>query len=174
MASRGFTGRTMPALTRLASASRRANPARLTSGPAALARSKASARERDSGAAASTCRGAQQIEMTAHAHIRDAMALLKRDVKAKASGANEQANKRMSRRATRSGEPILRDVRLRNRHVNVAGRVGGVPPGSRAEHGSGSRQAQFCPEKRGKNPSETATLSCAEAARDSERDSSMH
>src|SRR3954464_12548336 len=86
-ARRGFTGNTMPAPTRRASASRAAKRARVTSGPPALARAKASGRDSESGTAASAWRAVKQLETSEHVtHRRDARALLKRDFKAEPPG----------------------------------------------------------------------------------------
>src|SRR4051812_523945 len=98
-ASRGLTGMTKPAPTRLASASRAAKRARVTSGPSALARARASGKDSESGADASAWRGATHVETTAHdTHRKHARALLKRNFKAEPPG-NEVGREKHARRS---------------------------------------------------------------------------
>src|SRR6478736_5722722 len=119
-ARRGLTGMTKPAPTRLASASRAAKRARVTSGPPALARARASGRDRESGAAAYTGRVTKQLETTAHVtQTRDARARLKRNFKAEPpeNGLNDE-----NRRA----------VRCRNRREKRGGKMSGLAGAGRA------------------------------------------
>src|SRR6188768_2036311 len=99
-----------PAPTRLASASRTAKRARVTSGPSALARSKASGSDRESGAAAYAGRVTKQLETTAHVtQTRDARALLKRNFKAEPPGKRRWATEICAPLRYGTGTPALRE-----------------------------------------------------------------
>src|SRR6478609_3078060 len=108
-ARRGLTGMIKPAPTRLASASRAAKRARVTSGPSALARAKASGRDSESGAAAYTGRVTKQLETTAHVtQTKDARARLKRNFKAEPPGKRVDRRKKTRRSLTKTGTKTWR------------------------------------------------------------------
>src|SRR3954469_14997990 len=109
--SRGLAGKTRPAPTRLASASRTAKRARVTSGPAALARERASGKDKASGAAAWA--GRTWVSATVaktEQQRRDARALLKRDFKTEPPGRSERDVKCCVSFRYEMDTPALRDV----------------------------------------------------------------